>query len=271
MKRIFIIASLVIALSIPALAQRRSKAAARSPRPAVSVEQTLIKLEQKVFEALKQRDIKTLASMLADDYMATSLDGTTEDKAAALKAVESSPFKIESFATEDVKVRVYGNTAVITGQSIWNGQHKMRYTEVWVKRAGLWRVVSWQGTALGGQAASPAAGTEVTTPSGLKYVDIVVGTGASPQPGQTIRVHYTGTLENGIKFDSSVDRGEPIRFPIGVGRVIKGWDEGVMTMKVGGKRKLIIPSHIAYGAQGRPPVIPPNATLIFEVEVLGIE
>jgi peptidylprolyl isomerase len=84
-----------------------------------------------------------------------------------------------------------------------------------------------------------------------------------------VTVHYTGTLENGTKFDSSVDRGQPLSFPIGVGRVIKGWDEGVMTMKIGGKRKLIIPPDLAYGVSGRPPVIPPSATLIFEVELLG--
>jgi FKBP-type peptidyl-prolyl cis-trans isomerase len=114
-------------------------------------------------------------------------------------------------------------------------------------------------------------GTEITTASGLKYVDIVVGSGESPKPGQTVTVHYTGTLEDGTKFDSSVDRGQPFDFPIGVGRVIKGWDEGVMTMKIGGKRRLIIPSALGYGARGAGGVIPPNATLIFEVELLGVQ
>jgi hypothetical protein len=112
---------------------------------------------------------------------------------------------------------------------------------------------------------------EVTTASGLKYVELKEGTGASPKAGQTIVVHYTGMLESGAKFDSSVDRGQPAEFKIGTGAVIKGWDEGIMSMKTGGKRKLIIPSKLGYGATGRPPNIPPNATLIFEVELLGLK
>lgn len=115
-----------------------------------------------------------------------------------------------------------------------------------------------------------AEGKEITTSSGLQYIDLKVGTGATAQAGQTVNVHYTGWLENGKKFDSSVDRGQPFSFPLGAGRVIKGWDEGVQGMKVGGKRKLIIPSSLGYGARGAGGAIPPNATLIFEVELLGI-
>jgi peptidylprolyl isomerase len=112
----------------------------------------------------------------------------------------------------------------------------------------------------------------VTTPSGLKYVDDKVGTGPSPSAGKTVTVHYTGTLvSTGAKFDSSVDRGKPFKFTIGVGQVIAGWDEGVMTMKVGGKRKLTIPSKLAYGPRGAGGVIPPNADLNFDVELLAVD
>ena len=115
----------------------------------------------------------------------------------------------------------------------------------------------------------------IKTPSGLQYEDTVVGTGASPKPGQTCVMHYTGWLwENnakGKKFDSSVDRGQPFEFQIGLGMVIKGWDEGVATMKVGGKRTLLIPPALGYGTRGAGGVIPPNATLLFEVELLGVK
>ena len=132
----------------------------------------------------------------------------------------------------------------------------------------------------GGMFASAAvqaqtAGKPMTTPSGLQIIDTKVGTGASPKTGQTCVMHYTGWLyENGAKgkkFDSSVDRGEPFEFPIGTRRVIPGWDEGVATMKVGGKRTLIIPPQLGYGERGAGGVIPPNATLIFDVELLGIK
>ncbi|HYE23750.1 MAG TPA: FKBP-type peptidyl-prolyl cis-trans isomerase [Clostridia bacterium] len=114
-------------------------------------------------------------------------------------------------------------------------------------------------------------GNGVTTPSGLQYWDIKVGTGAEAKPVQRVKVHYTGWLLDGKKFDSSVDRGEPFVFPLGAGRVIKGWDEGVTGMKVGGKRQLRIPAKLGYGDRGAGGVIPPGATLIFDVELLGLD
>ena len=114
----------------------------------------------------------------------------------------------------------------------------------------------------------------MTTATGLQMEDTKVGTGAEAKAGQTVSVHYTGwLLENGVrgkKFDSSVERGEPFKFPLGGGRVIKGWDEGVQGMKVGGKRTLTIPPGMGYGERGAGGVIPPNATLVFEVELLGV-
>ena len=114
-----------------------------------------------------------------------------------------------------------------------------------------------------------------TAPSGLQYADTVPGNGRAPRRGQTAVVHYTGWLyvnnAKGAKFDSSVDKGKPFEFKVGQGQVIKGWDEGVITMKTGGKRTLIIPAELGYGAQGSPPDIPPNATLIFDVELIAVK
>lgn len=124
-------------------------------------------------------------------------------------------------------------------------------------------------------ATAQTAGKTMTTASGLQITDSQVGTGATPKAGQTCVMHYTGWLYmNGVKgkkFDSSVDRGEPFEFPIGRGRVIRGWDEGVASMKVGGKRTLIIPPALGYGERGAGGVIPPNATLMFDVELLGLK
>ena len=124
-------------------------------------------------------------------------------------------------------------------------------------------------------AAKPKEPAVITTETGLKYVETQEGTGAAPVRGQRCVVHYTGWLSEkgakGKKFDSSVDRGQPLVIPIGVGRVIKGWDEGLLSMKVGGKRTLIIPGHLGYGARGAGADIPPNAELIFDVELIGIQ
>jgi len=131
------------------------------------------------------------------------------------------------------------------------------------------------GAAFASPALAQTTGKPMTTPTGLQIIDAKVGTGASPKTGQTCVMHYTGWLyENGAKgkkFDSSVDRGEPFEFKIGLRQVIAGWDEGVASMKVGGKRTLIIPAALGYGAQGAGNAIPPNATLMFDVELLGIK
>ena len=117
----------------------------------------------------------------------------------------------------------------------------------------------------------PLAGKPTVTASGLKYIDTTLGTGPRPKAGQSLVVDYTGWLSDGKKFDSSLDRGTPFEFVLGAGNVIAGWDEGLATMKVGGKRRLIIPANLAYGPQGRPPVIPANAELTFDVELKGIK
>jgi len=115
-------------------------------------------------------------------------------------------------------------------------------------------------------------GKAAATPSGLQYLTVKPGTGPAAQPGQQVSVHYTGTLTNGTKFDSSLDRRQPFSFPLGAGRVIKGWDLGIEGMRVGGKRKLTIPPELAYGARGTPGgPIPPNATLVFDVELVAIK
>jgi peptidylprolyl isomerase len=121
--------------------------------------------------------------------------------------------------------------------------------------------------------AGPAkvTGKPVTTPSGLQYWDIKIGTGARAGASKQVKVHYTGWLLNGKKFDSSLDRGEPIEFELGTGQVIKGWDQGITGMNVGGKRQLRIPPQLAYGQRGAPPSIPPNATLVFDVELVGVK
>ena len=147
-------------------------------------------------------------------------------------------------------------------------------------RVSVLTTITFAMTLVAGLSAAPAAnaqtvGKPVTTPSGLQIIDSKVGTGASPKPGQTCVMHYTGWLyengQKGKKFDSSVDRNEPFEFPIGQRKVIAGWDEGVASMKVGGKRTLIIPPALGYGARGAGGVIPPNATLMFDVELLAVK
>jgi FKBP-type peptidyl-prolyl cis-trans isomerase len=120
---------------------------------------------------------------------------------------------------------------------------------------------------------APTNQPEKTPPPKDEYsqTDVVVGTGAEAKDGSTVKVHYTGTLKNGTKFDSSRDRNEPFEFTLGKGQVIRGWDQGVVGMKVGGKRKLVIPSELGYGDKGSPPKIPPKATLLFDVELISVK
>jgi FKBP-type peptidyl-prolyl cis-trans isomerase len=143
-------------------------------------------------------------------------------------------------------------------------------TRLWCVQAALLLCLSSGSVAADNKETKNMADQTVTTESGLRYVDLVVGTGRQPEVGDTASVHYTGWLADGKKFDSSVDRKEPFSFRVGAGQVIKGWDEGVMGMKIGGKRKLTIPPQLGYGAGGAGGVIPPNATLTFDVELLDL-
>ena len=263
---------------------RRGRAGGNKPGPS-AVEAELKALERQWLDAYIRHDYEAMARIEADDFTITYPDGSVRTKAdeveAQRKAANQSVDPSLTSTTEDEHFRVYGNTAVLTGVFVSKGGSqnpnrvaRARYTDVYVRKGGVWQVVASQLTAIPDstrKGGTSEMGTEVTTPSGLKYVDLVVGTGESPKPGDRVTVHYSGTLENGKKFDSSYDHGQPFTFPIGMGRVIKGWDEGVMSMRVGGKRKLIIPPQLAYGVEGRPPVIPQNSTLIFEVELLGIQ
>lgn len=143
------------------------------------------------------------------------------------------------------------------------------------KFAGFLILFALLGTASANTGTSTARPTKVTGPpqkthDGLQYWDIAVGTGATAVTGKWVRVHYTGWLANGRKFDSSVDRGKPFVFQLGSGEVIKAWDEGIAGMKVGGKRQLRVPEDLGYGTRGDPPTIPPFATLIFDVELLAV-
>lgn len=254
------------------MAQTKGRPASegRQARPASpSAEQALKAAEQEWAEAFKNRDKEALGRILDDQFIFTDDEGQVFNKTQYIDAATQA-IKVESYSLDEMTARVFGDTGVVAG--LWTGKMTIdgkdaggafRFTDTFVRRLGRWRVVASQDTKMPPQ--------QMTTASGLKYVDLVVGTGESPRPGQMVTVHYTGTLENGRKFDSSVDRGQPYTFQIGVGRVIKGWDEGVMTMKIGGKRKLIIPPDLGYGERGSPPVIPPSATLIFNVELLGVK
>jgi peptidylprolyl isomerase len=267
-----VVVVLLICGSVAAAQGKRTK----QGRPAVQpAEQALKDLENQWNEAYKNGDKATLARILDAQFVLTDDEANVLNKKQYLDAV--SRVKVESYRVDELAVRVRGTTGIVTGR--WSGKLtsdgkeasvEIRFTDTFSKQLGGWRVVASQETRIAGNL-NASVGGEVTTNSGLKITDLVVGTGASPTQGQMVTVHYTGTLENGTKFDSSLDRGQPFVFQIGMGRVIKGWDEGVMSMKVGGKRKLVIPPELGYGARGAGGVIPPNATLIFEVELLYVK
>ena len=273
MKRMFTVAVIIIALSSMVFGQTKSTPPS-STRPGSAAANVTVaalkKLERQWFDAMAQQDMDALGRLMADDYLATNHQGIASNKADTLEQFKLTALRIEPQASGE-KVRVLGTTAIITGQATVDGQREILYTQVWVNRLGRWRIASWQSTPVTHLAKMLLRGKVITTASGLRYIDLIEGSGAIPKKGQTTVVHYTGTLEDGRKFDSSLDRGQPFDFPIGMGRVIKGWDEGVITMKVGGKRILIIPSNLGYGAKGAGNVIPPNATLIFEVELLDVK
>ena len=240
----------------------------RRAAPAASPATELKKAERQFFDALVARDSAKLNLIVSTDFKEVDPQGKLLDKKYLLAEVASNDFGFDAITSSDFDYRLYGQTAVVTGISTYTRKGtalpELRHTAVWVKRVGKWQLVSWQVVPL------RVKGKLMTTESGLQYEDIVEGKGATPTAGQNVSVHYVGTLQNGTKFDSSLDRGQPFVFRIGTGRVIKGWDEGVMSMKVGGKRKLIIPPELGYGARQMGP-IPPNSTLVFEVELLAVD
>ena len=285
MKRILAVTIAALALATVTFGQTKTRRAtgARTAGNAgpvagnASVEATIKKLEAEWFAAVTSKDEATAKRIFANDILTADDDGTWLKKADMLKYVRDG-LPIDKITSDEFKLRLYGTTAIVNGKSSFYAKGEKlgqnHHTAVWVKRPdatgkAVWQVVAWQSTPIKLNLAKKTEKT-LTTDSGLQYEDIVVGTGESPKPGQMTKVHYTGWLTDGKKFDSSVDRGQPFEFQVGVGQVIRGWDEGVLTMKIGGKRKLVIPPQLGYGARGVPGTIPPNAELTFVVELLRV-
>jgi FKBP-type peptidyl-prolyl cis-trans isomerase len=264
MKKIFILALSLAIFSFVVSAQKKPL-----PKKTKTVS-PITKIQAQLCEVLKTQNETEATSLLTHAMEWVGSDGGAISKAQLLTKLKKSPIEISKI--ENQKIQSLGSTALVSGEAVMN-KMPIHFLAVWTSRAGAWQLTSWHTTNLTSVASvvrKIAGGKKViTTESGLQYIDTEVGTGESPTAGQMVKVHYTGMLPNGEVFDSSVG-GQPFEFPIGRSRVIKGWDEGVMSMKVGGKRKLIVPSELGYGSRGNGP-IPPNATMIFEVELLGIK
>jgi FKBP-type peptidyl-prolyl cis-trans isomerase len=265
MKKILL---LTLSLAIFSLSLSAQKKPTKKSVKAVS---PVTQLQAQLLDALKAQDEKQANSLLATNVEWVGVDGGTVSKIQLLAKLKKYSINISKL--ENQKIRSVGGATLLSAEAVIDNKKPVHFLAVWSSRAGVMQLNSLHMTNLNSIASivrKVAGGKKViTTDSGLQYIDTEVGTGESPTAGQTVKVHYTGKLPNGEVFDSSVG-GQPFEFPIGRSRVIKGWDEGVMSMKVGGKRTLIVPSDLGYGSSGNGP-IPPNATMIFDVELLGIK
>ncbi|NBO63479.1 MAG: DUF4440 domain-containing protein [Acidobacteria bacterium] len=252
---------------------------ATTSRQSATPAAAILAAEKRWLKALQSNDISVIKEILATDFVLLDLDGKPISKADILRRLTERNLNTGDFDLRDSRIRFYGGFAIHhvrmafqrEGQTI----AETIVTEVWTKVNGKWLLAS-----VGSIPSIPEGqlkphnplipGREVMTSSGLRYEDLSPGSGVSPVTGQTVVVHYTGTLLDGTKFDSSRDRNQPFEFKIGTGQVIRGWDEGVMSMMLLGKRKLIIPPSLGYGSRNLG-VIPPNSTLIFEVELLEVK
>lgn len=286
---------MVIGISVPLLAQSKTPAkpagsTMRTPagrnvngsaaaRQRTSPTADILQAEQRWLKALLTNDRVTVKELLTDDFVMIDHDGKLVTKTDFVDRLTERRTNGGEFDLRDSRVRLYSGSAINTARLTFRNDRERlvetTLTEVWVRVKGRWLLASVESLpALADGQLKPynplLPGREVLTGSGLRYEDTLPGSGARPGPGQTAVVHYTGTLLNGTKFDSSRDRNQPFEFKIGMGQVIKGWDEGVMSMAIGGKRKLVIPPSLGYGYRNMG-VIPPNSTLVFEVELLEIK